>query len=73
MAATIAVVTDAPEDLLTIGEAAALLGFSASSVRRLGRDRLPYQTTPGGPLRKGRRLYRRGDVEALRTKLQQEE
>ena len=43
---------------------AALLGVSRRTVQRIPREQLAYTTTPGGPLRKGHRKYRREDVEA---------
>lgn len=57
-----------PDDLMTTGEAARVLGLSADMVRWLERDgRLPAQRTTNGI-----RLFRRGDVERLaadRTRL----
>ncbi len=53
-----------PDDLMTTGEAARVLGLSADMVRWLEReDRLPAQRTTTGL-----RLFRRGDVEELAAK-----
>jgi excisionase family DNA binding protein len=49
------------EELLTVGDAAALLGLSGEMVRVLHRrGKLSAERTPGGY-----RLFRRGDVERL--------
>ena len=50
-----------PDDLMTTGEAARLLGLSPDMVRILERDgRLPARRTTNGV-----RLFRRGDVDLL--------
>jgi excisionase family DNA binding protein len=50
-----------PDDLMTTGDAARMLGLSTDMVRLLERDgRLPAQRTINGF-----RLFRRGDVEKL--------
>ena len=49
-----------PDDLIRVGEAAAMLGVTAETVRNwTTAGKLPALRTPGG-----QRLYRRGDVEA---------
>lgn len=63
-----------PDDCdLTVGEAAVILGVSASTVARTPYARLPYRRTPGGVVRRGRRIYRREDVERLKAELERGE
>lgn len=60
--ATLPTVTN-PDKLLTPGQAAALIGVSAESIRRYAEaGTLPHTLTPGG-----HRRYRRSDVLALVT------
>jgi DNA-binding XRE family transcriptional regulator len=66
--ATLARVTEAADEL-TQSAVAEILGVSPSTVARIDPDRLPYRTTPGGASRKGRRIYRRVDVERLAAEL----
>jgi excisionase family DNA binding protein len=55
--------TDSPNDLISIGAAAKLLGMSVKTVRRWADDGdLPAERTP-----KGQRRFRRSDVEAAMT------
>lgn len=52
---------DSPPDLITTGDAAAVLGVSVQTVRRWERSgHLPAVRTPGN-----QRRFRRSDVEAL--------
>ena len=50
-----------PDDLLSIGQAAAITGLSVDTIRRYANEgRLPAARTPGD-----HRRFRRADVEAL--------
>lgn len=54
----------AADDRLTIGDVAARLGVSVDTVRRVRRDDLPWQVTPGG-----HRRYAAEDVETYLAEL----
>lgn len=49
-------------------EVAELLDVHHSTVHRIPADQLPYEETPGGSLRRGRRRYRAEDVERYRKR-----
>lgn len=51
---------------LTTSGVAALLGMHRSRVLEIPREHLPYETTPGGPERGGRRSYDPEHVETYR-------
>lgn len=52
-----------PDDLLSIGQAAAIAGMSVDTLRRYESEgRIEARRTPGN-----QRRFRRGDVEALLT------
>lgn len=55
-----------PQKLLTVGQAAAILGVSAATLRRW--DEAGHFRARRHPIN-GWRVYRRGDVERLRRKL----
>jgi hypothetical protein len=51
------------EEWLSGPQVAAILGVSSVTVFRAPRSELPYEETPGGSTRGGRRRYKRVDVE----------
>lgn len=61
--------SDVEAGSLTASDVAEILGTHRGSVWRIPRDQLPYSTSAGGPERRGRRRYRRGDVERYRAGL----
>ena len=52
---------------LTSKATAAQLGLTASQLNKLPANELPYTTSPGGPIRGGRRYYRPQDVAAYKA------
>lgn len=57
---------------LTTRQVAVILRVDPSTVSRAPRESLPYETTPGGMVRGGRRRYRPSDVERYREILASE-
>jgi hypothetical protein len=51
---------------MTSADVANLLGVDQRTVQRIPQAELPYRESPGGPVRGGRRKYRRADVERYR-------
>ena len=56
------------EEWLSGPQVAAILGVSSVTVLRAPRSELPYEETPGGEQRGGRRRYRKADVEEYRQR-----
>lgn len=54
---------------LTGPQVAEIIGVDRATVQRIPHDVLPYQETPGGSSRRGRRKYRADHVEAYRVQL----
>ena len=67
--ATLAAVTPAEADEVTSAEAARILGVSRQAIHQTPRSRLPYRESLGGVVRRGRRYYKRADVERLAGEL----